>query len=153
LIIQESTMATGERIDPYASFNFLVEIDGIVRAAFQEVSGLDSTIEVIEHREGGRNITAQKYPGQVKYSNISLKWGMAEDSDLYDWHRKWVTGDQAAKRKNGSIVVLDRKGEEKARWNFFDAWPATWNGPTFNAEGNDIAIETLELAHEGLVRA
>jgi phage tail-like protein len=146
-------MATGERIDPYVSFNFLVEIDGITRAAFQEASGLDSTIDVIEHREGGENITTRKYPGQVKYSNISLKRGMTEDHDLYDWHRQWVTGDPAGQRKNGSIVLLDRQGQEKARWNFFNAWPAKWTGPSFNAEGTDIAIETLELAHEGVQRA
>src|SRR5262245_48067307 len=95
------------RRDPYSNFNFLVEIDGIVRAAFQEASGLDSSIDVIEHREGGENITTRKYPGQVKFSNLQLKWGLADDRDLYDWHRQWVTGDPAAKRVNGSIVVLD----------------------------------------------
>ena len=87
-------MAT--RKDPYGNFNFLVEIDGIIRAAFHEACGLDSSIDVIEHREGGENITTRKLPGQVKYSNISLKWGMADDHDLYDWHRQWVTGDPAA---------------------------------------------------------
>jgi phage tail-like protein len=146
-------MATAQRIDPYVSFNFLVELDGIVRGAFHEVSGLDSSIDVVEHREGGENVTTRKYPGQVKYSNISLKWGMAEDTELYDWHRLWVTGDAQAARKNGSIVLLDRGRQEKARWNFLNAWPAKWTGPAFNAEGNDIAIETLEIAHEGLERA
>ena len=146
-------MATAQRIDPYVSFNFLVEIDGITRAAFHEVGGLDSTIDVVEHREGGENITTRKYPGQVKFSNISLKWGMADDNDLYAWHQQWVSGDPAAARKNGSIVLLDRQGQEKARWNFFNAWSAKWTGPAFNAEGSDIAIETLEIAHEGLARA
>lgn len=144
-------MAT--RKEPLVSFNFLVELDGITRAAFHEASGLDSTINVIEHREGGQNITTQKYPGQVSYSAISLKWGMSDDTDLYQWHRQWVDGDPAATRRNGSIVLLDRQGQEKARWNFFQAWPSKWTGPSFSAEGNDIAIETLELAHEGLVRA
>lgn len=139
--------------DPYANFNFHVEIDGIVRAAFHEVSGLDSSIDVIEHREGGENITTRKYPGQVKFSNLTLKWGIADDTELYDWHRQWATGDAAAQRKSGSVVMLDRAGQEKQRWNFKNAWPAKWTGPTFNAEGNDIAIETLELAHEGLARA
>src|SRR5215213_5564656 len=134
--------------DPYGNFNFCVEIDNIVRAAFQEASGLDSTINVIEHREGGDNITTRKYPGQTKYSNLTLKWGMADDRELYDWHRQWATGDPAAQRKNGSLVLLDRQGQEKVRWNFFRAWPAKWTGPSFSAEGNDIAIETLEIAHE-----
>jgi phage tail-like protein len=144
-------MATRKEL--LVSFNFLVEVDGITRAAFHEASGLDSTINVIEHREGGQTITTQKLPGQVSFSAISLKWGMSDDTDLYLWHRQWVDGDPAATRRNGSIVLLDRQGQEKARWNFFNAWPSKWTGPSFSAEGNDIAIETLELAHEGLVRA
>ena len=144
-------MAT--RKDPFVNFNFLVEIDGITRAAFHEAGGLDSMVDVIEHREGGENITTCKLPGQVKFSNISLKWGMTDDTDLYKWHRQWVDGDSAALRKNGSIVLLDRQGQEKARWNFFNAWPSKYTGPSFSAEANDVAIESLELAHEGLARA
>lgn len=144
---------TGARVDPYGNFNFLVEIDGIARAAFQEASGFDSTIDIIEHREGGDNTTPRKLPGLTKYSNITLKWGVTDDSELYNWHRQWVTGSPSAKRKNGSIVLLDRQGTEKVRWNFINAWPSKWDGPDFNAEGNDIAIETLEIAHEGIERA
>jgi phage tail-like protein len=66
---------------------------------------------------------------------------------------QWVKGDPAAKRKNGSVILLDRQGNEKIRWNFVNAWPVKWTGPSFNAKGNDVAIETLELAHEGLARA
>jgi phage tail-like protein len=144
-------MAT--RIDPYVNFNFRVEIGGLVRGSFQEAGGLDSSIDVIEYREGGENITTRKYPGQVKFSNISLKRGLVDDTMLYDWHRQWADGDPAAVRLSGSIILLDRQGNEKLRWNFFNAWPAKWTGPAFNAEGNDVAIETLELAHEGLARA
>jgi phage tail-like protein len=145
-------MTTGQRKDPYGNFNFLVEIDGITRAAFHEASGFDSSIDIIEHREGGENITLRKLPGMVKYANISLKRGVTDDRDLYDWHLKWVSGDPAAKRQNGSIILLDRQGQEKVRWNFYNAWPAKWTGPSLTAEGNDVAIETLELAHEGLER-
>ena len=144
-------MAT--RKDPLINFNFLVEIDGIVRAAFREAGGLDSSISVIEYREGGENIVNRKLPGQLKFSNVTLKWGMSDDTDLYDWHRQWATGDPAAARKNGSIVLLDRQGQEQARWNFFSAWPSKWTGPSFSAESSDLAIESLEIAHEGLVRA
>jgi phage tail-like protein len=146
-------MATGDIPLPYVNFNFLVEIDGITRAAFQEAGGLDSSVEVIEHREGGNNLTSLKLPGRVKFSNITLKRGLTDDVELYAWHRQWVTGDPAAGRKNGSIVLLDRQGQEKTRWNFVRAWPVKWTGPALNAEGNDVAIETLELAHEGLERA
>jgi phage tail-like protein len=144
-------MAVGQIPDPNINFNFLVEIDGITRAAFQQCSGFDSTIDVIEHREGGENTTVRKLPGLTKYSNISLKWGMAEDRQLYDWHRQAIKGDIV--RKNGSIVLLSRKGDEVARWNFIRAWPSKYDAPDFNAEGNDVAIETMELAHEGLERA
>ncbi|GJG89714.1 phage tail protein [Gemmatimonadetes bacterium T265] len=144
-------MGTAVRIDPYFNFNFLVEIDGIARAAFHEVSGFDSTVDVIEHREGGNNLTPYKLPGVTKYSNIVLKWGMTDDAQLYQWHRDVVRG--TVRRRNGSIVLLDRGGQEVARWNFFNAWPSKWDGPDFNAEGNDVAIETLELAHEGVERA
>lgn len=142
---------TGQRVDPYGNFNFLVEIDGITRAAFHEVSGFDSTIDVIEHREGGENTTVRKLPGMTKHSNIVLKWGLADDADLYNWHRDAVNG--KVQRRNGSIVLLDRQGQERMRWNFVNAWPSKWDGPDFNAEGNDIAIETLELTHEGVTRA
>jgi phage tail-like protein len=143
-------MATGSIPDPFGNYNFLVEIDGITRAAFQEVSGFDSTIDVIEHREGGENTTLRKLPGMTKYSNITLKWGITDDMELYTWHRQAVIGQ--LERKNGSIVLLGRDGQEVARWNFLRAWPTKYDGPDLNAEGNDVAIETLELAHEGLER-
>jgi phage tail-like protein len=147
-------MPTGQRPkDPYGNFNFLVEIDGIIRAAFQEASGFDSSIDITEHREGGENTTMRKLPAMTKYSNITLKWGTTDDRELYDWHRQWITGDPAAQRKNGSVVLLDRAGQEKVRWNFFNAWRAKWTGPSLNAEGPDVAVEAAELVVEDLERA
>lgn len=143
-------MATAEIKDPYINFNFLVEIDGITRAAFHEASGFDSTVDVIEHREGGQNTTTYKVPGLTKHGNITLKWGITDDRSLDDWHQQVIDGESV--RKNGSIVVLNRKGEEIARWNFVRAWPTKCTLPSFNAEGNDIAIQSLELAHEGIKR-
>jgi phage tail-like protein len=143
-------MATGDIPDPYGSYNFLVELDGISRAAFQECSGFDSTIDIIEHREGGENTTLRKLPGLTKYSNIVLKWGVTDDMDLNNWHKQAIQGD--LQRKNGSIVLLNRLGEEVARWNFVRAWPSKYDGPDFNAEGTEVAIETMELAHEGVER-
>jgi phage tail-like protein len=143
-------MATGDIKDPFVNYNFLVELDGITRAAFQECSGFDSTIDVIEHREGGENTTPRKLPGMTKYSNITLKWGITDDAELYGWHRRTIQGD--IERKNGSIVLLDRKGEEVVRWNFVRGWPTKWDGPDLNAEGTDVAIEMLEIAHEGVER-
>lgn len=143
-------MATGEILDPFNSYNFLVEIDGITRAAFRECTGFGSNIDIIEYRQGGENTTMRKLPGMTKYDNIQLMWGITDDRELYDWHRRIVRG--AVERKNGSIVLLNNRGDEVARWNFVRAWPAMYNGPDLNAEGTDVAIEKLELAHEGVER-
>jgi phage tail-like protein len=141
----------GSRVDPHNNFNFLVEIGGVTRYACQEVSGLESTTDVIEHRESGDPTTPRKLPGQTKYANIVLKRGITSDDDyFFTWHEKVVNG--KIERQNGSIILLDNGGDEARRWNFVNAWPAKWTGPSLTAEGNDVAIETLELAHEGLVR-
>ena len=143
-------MPTGDIPDPYLNFNFLVEIQSLIRAGFHQVSGLDATIDVIEHREGGENTTTRKLLGMTKHGNIQLRRGMTADMTLHDWHRRNVEG--ATERHNGSIIVLDRAGREVARWDFHRAWPTKYQGPEFNAEGNDVAIELIELAHEGLRR-
>ena len=141
-------MATGDRKDPFRSFNFAVEIDGIARAGFRECSGLDASQDPIEYREGTEGLTTRKLPGLNKYSNITLKWGMTDDAEMWEWRKKAMTG--KIERKNGSIVLLDDTGTEKMRWNFREAWPTKWSGPSFNATGNEVAIETLEIVHEGL---
>ena len=143
---------TGQRVDPVRNFNFLVEIDGIAQASFTECSGLSTTTEVIENREGGDNVTVRKLPGKTSYDNISLKWGLTSSTELWDWRQQIIDGNVV--RKNGSIVVFDLDNStEVARWNFVRAWPTKWEGPTLSAKGNDIAIDTLVLAHEGLTRA
>jgi len=141
----------GNRIDPYMKYNFLVEIDGITQCAFKEVSGLDSTTDPVEYREGGENTTMRKLPGKTKYSDISLKWGITDSQEFYDWRKGVIDG--AIERKNGSIILLDDQGNEKMRWNFVNAWPSKWEGPGFDASANDVAIEAITLAHEGVERA
>jgi phage tail-like protein len=142
---------TGQRIDPYRNFNFLVELDGIAQASFTDCTGLGSTTETIETREGGDNTTVRKLPGKTSYSDISLKWGLTDSKDLWNWRQQIIDGNVV--RKNGSIVVFDLSNHsEIARWNFVNAWPTKWEGPAFNAKGNDIAIDTLVLAHEGITR-
>lgn len=144
-------MSTGDRKDPYRAYNFLVEIDGITRAGFRECSGLDSSQAPIEYREGNDGPTPRKLPGLVKYSNITLKWGMTDDAELWAWHEKAADG--KVERKNLSIVLLDDAREEKVRWNLREAWPTKWTGPSFNATGTDVAIESLEIVHEGVKKA
>jgi phage tail-like protein len=144
-------MATGTRVDPYRNFSFLVEIDGITQAGFSDCSGFGASTDPIEYREGGETKTVRKLPGLTKYTNITLKWGLTDSRELYDWYRDVVNGKIA--RKSGSIILLDLEGNEKVRWNFFEAWPTKWDGPDFTAKGNDVSIETLELAHERVERA
>jgi len=142
---------TGQRIDPYRDFKFLVELDGITQASFTECSGLGATTEVIEMREGGDNTTVRKLPGKTTYKNITLKWGLTDSTELWAWRQQVIDGNVV--RKNGSVVVYDLANHvEVARWNFFSAWPTDWEGPAFNAKGTDIAIDTLVLAHEGITR-
>ena len=143
---------TGQLVDPFRSYNFLVELDGIARASFTDCTGLGSTTEIIETREGGDNTTVRKLPGRTSYTDITLKRGMTDSTDLWDWRQQIVDGE--VNRRNGSLVVYDPTGHsEVARFNFFNAWPTKFELPAFNAKGNEIAIETLVLAHEGLTRA
>ena len=145
-------MAVGDRKDPYRSYQFLVEIDGHHARGLPGVLGARiRRQDAIEYREGNEALTTRKLPGLVKYSNISLKWGITDDAELWAWRNKVVSG--KIERRNGSIILLDDTGAEKVRWNFREAWPTKWTGPSFNATGNDVAIETLEIAHEGLVKA
>ncbi|MFQ4136437.1 phage tail protein [Nodosilinea sp. PGN35] len=139
------------RKDPYKNYRFLVEIDGIVQAGFAECSGFGSEVQVVEYREGGDPTTARKLPGMAKYPDITLKWGLTDSRELYDWHLTAINGQ--IERKNGSVVVLDDAGQEQARWNFFSAWPSKYTGPSFNAKGNDIAIDSLTVCCERMARA
>ncbi len=136
---------------PYRSYNFLLEIDGINRGGFRECSGLDSVQDPIEYREGNDALTARKLPGLNTYSNIVLKWGVADDTELWDWRLKAAEGN--VERKNGSVIQLDEDGSEKVRWNFREGWACKWEGPSYDATGNEVSIETLEIAHEGLAKA
>jgi len=142
----------GETKYPFHGYNFKLEIDGIQRAAFRECSGLDAKTDVTEYREGvDKAFTPRKLSGLTKYSNITLKWGITDDHSLWDWKKQTVDG--KTQRKNGSVCLMDDAGEEKLRWNFVNAWVANWTGPTFNATSSDVAIESVEIAHEGLTKA
>jgi phage tail-like protein len=144
-------MATGTRVDPYRGFNFLVEIDGITQAGFQEVSGLDASSAPVDYREGTDPIHSRKLTGLNTYSAITLKRGITDSDELWKW---WKTvADGNPQRKNGSIVLRDDTGTEKIRWNFSEAWPSKWTGPGLNASTAAVAVETLEITHEELKKA
>jgi phage tail-like protein len=141
-------MAT--RVDPFRGFNFLVEMDGITQAGFQECSGLDSQTAVVDYRNGDDPPFTRKLNGLNSFSPISLKRGITDSDELWQWHLTAVQG--TPQRKTGSIVLLDEKGVERIRWSFHRAWCSKWTGPAFNATGNAVAIESLEIIHEEITR-
>lgn len=138
--------------DPYRGFNFVVEIDGINQAGFTEVSGVDSSTDAVDYREGADLANhVRKVTGLNKYSPITLKRGITDSDELWKWRQTVVDG--KTERKNGSIVLRDETGAEKIRWNFSEGFPTKWTGPSFNATSTAVAIETLEITHEELKRA
>jgi phage tail-like protein len=141
-------MPAAKRVDPFRNFNFLVEIDGLAVAGFSECSGLGAETDVIEYREGSDKQAVRKLPGLQRYPSIVLKRGISGDKSLWQWWKS--VRDGQADRRNGSIVLLDAERTEVARWNFINGWPSKWEGPAFSAKANGVAIETLEIVHEGL---
>jgi len=142
---------------PYRSFRYAVEIDGITRGGFSEVSGFDLSVDVVEYREGDdlRN-TPRKLPGLTKYGNITLKWGVVGDMDFLDWIFTVAPSDQAPptgiERKNITITLIDDSGGNGPSWTVINAWPVRYSIPDLNALGSEVAVESLEICHEGLTR-
>ena len=139
----------------YTNFNFLVEIEGLagdaatVVGGFSQVSGLSSESEVVEHWVGSMPFAA-KLPGRTRFGNIVLRKGLTTSADLYDWRRRVEAGEDD--RRSGSVILLDGGMREKARWNFYEAWPCRYEAPTFDATDSAVSVETLELAVERLER-
>ncbi len=145
-------MPTGERKDPYKNFRFLVEIDGIVQAGFNEASIPDTTQEPIEYREGSESPTVRKLPGLIKYGNLTLKWGITDSLELYEWRKLVEQGKTKDARRNLAIILMDEEGNAASRWEFAEAWPSKYDAPDLDGKGNDVAIENLEIVHEGMSR-
>ena len=139
------------RVDPYKNFRFLLELGSLTSGRFSDCSGFGSKLEVVEYREGGDAPTVRKLPGKASYPDITLKWGITDSRDLYDWHLQALNG--SVERRDGSVVLLDDLGGEKVRWNFYDAWPSAYDGPDLSAKSNEVAIDTLTLSCERLERA
>jgi phage tail-like protein len=140
--------AVGERVDPFPAFNFLIDIDNTPVAGFTEVGGLTAESDVVEYREGDDPATPGKLPGLRKYGNITLKRGETDSLVLYEWRK--TTEDGATERRDGSIVLLNESREPVLRWSFINAWISKYEGPALNSGTSAVAIESMELAHEGL---
>jgi phage tail-like protein len=141
--------ATDTRLDPFRGFNFRVEIDGLAVGAFSEVSGMTVTQEAAEYREGLDSAnTVRKLTALTKYSDLVFKRGYVQDSTLWGWVQNIANGIED--RRNGSIVMMNERHQDVLAWNFINAWPGKIEGPMLNAADNKVAIESLELHHEGV---
>jgi phage tail-like protein len=139
------------RTDPYPAHNFLFEIDGIAKGSFTEVSASIPrlSIDVIEYRDGDApENTPRKLVGLRKFTNIILKRGYTSDESLWSWYDSVAQGN--LQRANGSIILLDEQRNPVLVWKFKRGWPCKYEGPHLNAKTSEVAIETLEICHEGL---
>ncbi len=139
---------------PIVSAWFGVEFQGKINGAFRECTGLGSENEIVEYKASGPRgeYIVKKVPGRMKWNNITLKRGITDAMDMWEWRKLVEEGKIEEAQRNGSIVMFSQKGDEIARWDFVNAWPSKINGPTANATNNEVAIEELELTHEGYSR-
>lgn len=140
------------RTDPYRQFNFRLEIDGLQIGDFSEVSLGAAITEVVEYRDGTDRSGVRKLPGLTHYANVILKRGITHSLELYQWHRMIAEGRSADARRNIVVVLSDEARNDVARFILRNAWPVKYEAPSFSAAASDVAIESLELTHEGLER-
>ncbi|HTS31290.1 MAG TPA: phage tail protein [Bryobacteraceae bacterium] len=142
-------MAT-TRVDPYRGFNFRIELDNTSVASFRECKGLSLTTDAVDYREGTDiPLCVRKLTGLSKKTNLILIGGMTQQKDLWNWYKNILNG--VADRRNGAIVLQDEEHNDVLRWEFENGWICKWEGPSLNATSNDVAIETIEICHEGLL--
>ena len=132
--------------EPFSSYFFTVEIEGIQTARFLECDGLEMGVTVFEVEEGGLNTSTHKFIGNSRPTNIVLKKGITDNNELVKWYQNNINGN--FQRKNGSIILMDSSFEEIKGWNFFRAFPCRWKGPNLDVYDNKFAIEQVEIAIE-----
>lgn len=128
-------------------YRFMVELDGLIVGGFSEVSGLVVETEVLDVLEGGVNEYIHRVPVRTKHVPLSLKRGMTISNELWNWYADAVEGNIV--RRSGSIILNDERDQEFRRWNFYDAFPTKWLGPELNAVSSEVAVEHIELTHNG----
>ena len=127
------------------------EADGF----FKEIDGISSENEVMVHTTSdatGKSFI-QKYPGQLKWNNITLKRGVDSKNALWTWRKQVIDGDIDSARKECKITVINWKGETVVTYSFVNAWPCRYSAPGLSAGGNEVMVEEIEIAHEGMTRA
>lgn len=141
--------ATGERNDPFRAFNFEVNIDNVALAGFSEVSGLTAEGDAVEYREGTdpRN-TVRKLVGLRKFANVTLKRGYTRTNDLWAWYTETLEG--RPNRRNVTIKLKDENRRDVMAWHLDAAWINKIEGASLKASGNEVAMESVEIVHEGV---
>lgn len=126
----------------------LLGIEVAVDAGFSECRGLEGTLQLEEWSEGGRNDAVLRFPTRMTWGNITLQRGVGLSPDMWDWYFSYAEGN--GKRRDGLITLLDDRRSQVIAWRFSRGLPVKWTGPTLSGRGSEVAIETLEIAHEGL---
>lgn len=144
---------SGDRINASDTVagRFLFEIDGSEIGWFEEVSGLEFEIEVFEINEGGNNEFPHQLPGRVKWPRLTLKRGVTQNNELFEWLES-VSGegyDGDLDRRTAAITLVGNDGTRLRAWEFIDAIPVKWSGPSFSVSSTDAPVESLEIAHHG----
>jgi phage tail-like protein len=135
--------------DSHVNCRFYVKIGKLEEAVFTEMSGLQIETETTEYAEGGQNGHTHRLPGRMKIGNITLKHGMIRSNKLFMWCRDIMEG--KIERQNMTVTMFDPKGDVIVEWDFAGAYPVKWSAPQFSADGKNVAVESLELAHDGLI--
>jgi phage tail-like protein len=136
------------RNDPLPVFSFWVDLGMGGQAYFKGVAGLRYETEVVPVRAGGVNDTTYNLVGATKWTNLVFKQGFTKSSALIQWRQEWMQGKM--NRIGGTITQLDTALQPKAQWTFVRGWPCKWDIAEFDASKSELAIETLEIAHDGL---
>jgi phage tail-like protein len=134
--------------DPVSELRFTVSIEGVTIGAFSECSGLTVEYETFEYQEGGEDRFTHKFRGRLKYPNLVLKRGVTHEDALL----KWLFNQQDRTDRGAvKIALLGDDGAEVRSWAFAGAFPIKWQGPSLSAKSTNVATETLEIAHQGLL--
>lgn len=142
-----------DRHGPYRNARFLLEFDDLVKAGFSSCTIPENSTEAVEYREGTDRPTMRKLWGLNDYGTLVLESGATDDSiELYEWRKQVEQGGVDDARQNIAVIVLDEEGNPGLRWEFRNAWPTSYDAPDLDATGAEVAIESLEIEHEGMER-
>jgi phage tail-like protein len=142
------------REDPIVGYHFALDVQGVIKGYFTEVSGIGSETEVAEQKvvnEKGIQVIL-KVPGRLKWGDITLKRGLTSSMDLWKWRQLVEDGKVKDARKNGSIIMFDQSLKPVAQWDFKNAWPSKITGPAPKSDSNELQVEEIVIVHEYITR-